>query len=379
MGRSVEEILRADVIIREVSRIKLPNTTLSDLFGWGLANRDPAAQGANSIAVDARDGKYDVFNQTRMLASARVPGTASSRQAPQKVGKVNYTIPRAAETIPLTDEDLTNRRVIGGPSNILDSAGENYISRQQRYLAQRFGNMIEFQTAAMCRGSYTYDQEGDDLHQRFTGGEHTINYRIPTGNLTDLDMLGGGNNILGPTWATAGTDIPLALYEINEAFNQLVGRGLEHVITRSAVWNNVLNNTKVAAQGGSANVVFETLDRRGPGNFTARLRAIPWVQWHIMDYTLDIWDGSAFTATNLIADNHAIFMVEPDQDIAQYFDGGEMVTEGPNGVRTFRNGFYAYGYPTHDPSGWNLAAIHNGFPGLYNPSAIAYGDTTSSA
>jgi hypothetical protein len=374
-GRSVEEILRSEVIVREVSRVKLPNTVLSDLWGWGLSNRDPASQGANKINVDARDGKYDVFNMTREVATGRVPGTASARMKPQKVGKVLYTVPRSAETIPLTDEDLINRRVIGGPSNILDSAGENYISRQFRYMAQRYGNMIEFQTAAMLRGSYTFDQDGDTLYQTFTGGADTIDYQIGDDNKDTLKM-GTGSALITANWSVAGTNIPLQLYGINEAFNNLTGRGLEHIACGSDVWNNVMNNTAIINQGGSANLVFETLDKRGPGNFTAVLRALPWLQWHIIDYTLSVWDGtSAFSNQKLIEDNHAFFFPEPDGEIAQYFDGGEMVTEGPNGVRTFRHGFYSFGYPTHDPSGWNIAAYHNGFPALYSPDAIAYGDT----
>ena len=34
---------------------------------------------------------------------------------------------------------------------------------------------------------------------------------------------------------------------------------------------------------------------------------------------------------------------------------------------------YAYAYPTHDPSGWELCAVMNGIPALYTQSAIAYG------
>jgi hypothetical protein len=91
-----------------------------------------------------------------------------------KVGSVAGTFPRSAENIPLLDEDLLNRRRLGGPTSRLDSMGEAYLTRQEVYLAQRFANLIEFQTASMLRGSYTFAQDGDDLRHGFSGGETTV-------------------------------------------------------------------------------------------------------------------------------------------------------------------------------------------------------------
>ena len=373
-GRSVDSILRPKVILREVSRLALPGTVLSDLWGWGLSARDPASQsGANTIDYDLRSGQYDVFNSTRTIASGRVPGMASSRQKPQKVGVVNFTIPRSAETIELSDEDLVNRRQIGEAVTVLDARGETYIRRQQRYMAQRVANMIEFQTAAMMRGSYTFDTQGDELRQGFSGGEVTVNFQIPADNKDQLDM-GTGSDIIDADWATVGTDIPLHLFQINSAFNDLVGSGLVHAICNHTVWNSVINNTKVKDQGGSANIVFESITRRGPGEFSAVLRSIPWLTWHIIDYSLNTWNGTSFADRKLIEDNKVMLMAEPSSETATYLNGGETVTEGPVGVRQFRHGFYPYAYPSHDPSGWNMSYVHNGIPALYNPAAIAYGN-----
>ena len=377
-GRSVDSILKPKVILREVSRLALPGTVLSDLWGWGLTARDPSSQSrSNTIDYDLRSGQYDVFDSTRTIASGRVPGTASSRQKPQKVGVVNFTIPRSAETIELSDEDLVNRRQIGEAVTVLDARGETYVRRQQRYMAQRVANMIEMQTAAMLRGGrYTFDTIGDELRQGFSGGEVTIDYRVDqTENIDQLSM-GTGGDIIDAAWATASTDIPLHLFKINAAFNDLVGRGLEHAVCNHTVWNSVVNNTKVAAQGGSANIVFESISRRGPGEFSAVLRSIPWLTWHVIDYSLNTWNGSSFDDRKLIEDDKVAFFPEPDSQIAQYMNGAEMVTEGPAGVRQFRHGFYPYAYPSHDPSGWNMTFVHNGIPALYNPNALAYGDVS---
>lgn len=365
MSNSTQTLLAPKTIQQAISQLALPGTALQNLFGWGLG-------GSNRARQSGRNFSYDIFDHTRKVATARVPGQAASRQKPQKVATVAATFPRAAETISLLDEDLLNRRRIGGSSDELDAGGEAFITRQEAYLAQRFANLIEFQTAAMLRGEYTFDQVGDDLLHGFSGGETTIDFQIPAGNQSGLDMLGAGD-IITALWSNAATDIPTQLQNINAALVQLTGLGLAHVVVTSVGWKHVLNNTKVQTLGGSAGAPFESLSRQSPGEFTAVLRALPWVTFHVIDYGLEIWTGSAEVFTKLIADDHAAFLPEPSPRWVQYLEGSEMVTEGPNGPRAEQFGLYAYSYPTHDPSGWDLAAVFNGIPALYTPKAVAYG------
>lgn len=370
-GRSINELLAPEVILREVSRVLLPGTVLSDLFGWGLANRDPANMNGNMIDWQLRDGKYDVFNRLRRLATASVPGSPQTLVAPKPVGKVSYTIPRTAEQIALTDEEIHNRRVTGQNANIVDVGGENYIMRQKMGLAERVANMIEFQTAAMLRGSYSFDQVGDELRHCFSGGEDTIDFQIPASN---KNQLGG---IIGTSWATTTTDIPGDFYAMNLASNDLSGRGLEHVVLNSNTYQYLLKNDFIKAQAGTANTPFESLNRTGAGTYGVVFKAIPQYQFHVIDYSLEIWDGSsAFATTRLIADDQVSVFPTPDPSWVQYLNGGEWITEGPNGARAFHYGFYAYGYPNWNPSGWNLCVNHNGFPGLWVPGAIYTADVT---
>ena len=374
-GRAINEVLAPEVILREVSRIQLPGTTLSDLFGWGMAARDPATQTGNMIDYDLRDGSYDTFNRTQDLASGRVPGTANFNIPPQKAGRVRFTVPRSAERIPLTDEELVNRRQIGQAVTIIDQMGENYIMRQKRYMAERIANMIEFQTAALLRGSYTFDQQGDELRQGFSGGSETIDYQIPAGNKNQLDMLGAGS-IITQSFATPSTDIPQALLAINDALNALSGLGIEHAVCNSTTFQYFLNNDKIKGQAGTANTPYETYVRRGPGEFSVRLKAIPWLEFHIIDYKLNIWNGSAYVRTSLVQTDQLTLFPTPSPNWVQYCNGGEVITEGPQGVRAFRHGAYFYGYASWDPSGWNLCSVHNGFPMLYIPAAIINADVT---
>lgn len=365
MTLSTAQLLAPQTIRQAISQLDLPGTSLQNLFGWGLGGSNVARQSGRSFS-------YDIFNVSRQIATGRVPAQAMAKTAPQSVASAGATFPRCAERIALLDEDLLNRRAIGGPDSSLDQRGEVFITRQEAYLAQRFANVIEFQTAAMLRGSYTFDEDGDLLRHGFSGGETTVNFRVPSGNLSQLDMLGGGN-ILAADWATAGTDIPAHLHAINAAMIQLTGFGLAHVVLTSTGWQYVVNNTKVQNQGGAAGPVFESLKRTSPGEFTATLRGLPWLTFHVIDYGLEIWNGTTQTFTKLIENDHAAFLPEPSPRWTQYLEGSEFVTEGPNGPKHERFGFYAYAYPTHDPSGWDLCAVLNGIPALYTPSAIAYG------
>jgi len=111
----------------------------------------------------------------------------------------------------------------------------------------------------------------------------------------------------------------------------------------------------------------------GVSSSTSTLRALPWLTFHVIDYGLEVWNGTSEVFTKLVQDDHAAFLPEPSPRWVQYLEGSEIVTEGPNGPKHERYGFHAYAYPTHDPSGWDLCAVLNGIPALYTPQAVAYG------
>ena len=368
MGLSVSQVLAPKTIIKAVQQLNLPGTTLQRLFGWHFS-------GTNKIQQSGRNYSYDIIEGSRRIATGLSPRQASTRQAQQKITTSSGTFPRSAETISLFDEDLLNRRAIGGPSDELDARGETFVTRQEAYLAQRFANLIEFQTAAMLRGSYVYQEEGDELRHGFTGDGTEVTFRVPDGNKEQLDMLGGGN-ILNADWSNAATDIPKHLHQINAAMVRLTGLGLAHVALTSVGWQYLVNNTKVQAQGGSANVVFDSLQRVGAGEFSVVLRAMPWITFHVIDYGLETWNGTTHVFEKLVEDTHAAFFPEPSRRWVQFIEGSEIVTEGPNGPKSERFGFHPFAYSTHDPSGWQLSAVFNGLPALYTPAAMAYGQIT---
>lgn len=386
-GYAVGDLLAPMVVKRTISRLNLPGTALSQLFGWNIGNgpvpgavfldgnegEGGTSQRGNTEDNAIRTGQYDIFDHTRQIAGASSPGTSATRVKPQKVGFVQYTIPRSAERMTLKYEDLNNMRKIGSSADQVDSRGRRYILMQERYLAARYANLIEFQTAAMIRGSYSFTEYGDRLAHSFSGGSITIDYKRPAGNLGKLEM-GTGSSIISADWDSASTDIPDQLYRINDAMIQQCGQGLKHVILTSRGWNYLLNNTKIITQGGSSRAAFEELARKSYGQFVGILRNLPWVTFHIVDYSLEVETSEGtFTNTKLIGDDYAAFLPEINDTWAVYIRGGEEVVEGPNGAQSFQYGAYPYSYPEYDPAGHNLCMVHNGFPANPVPKAIAYG------
>jgi hypothetical protein len=367
VGYSVADILAPKQIREVVSRVKPAMTTLSRLLGFNIG-------GSNRQQFGGRRFFYDTFNSTRSIPGARMPNQPSELIAPQKVGEVMGTFPRSTETISLLDEDIYNRRKVGGPVTELDSMGVEYITRQEMYLGERFANLIEFQTAAMLRGQYYYVQSGDKFYHDFSSGTGpTVDFQIPAANKTTLNIAGSGARITAP-WTSLGTDIPTQLFNINDDLVNVCGFPLQHIVCKGPLWNYVVNNDYVIAQAGSSGPPCE-VERDADGvNFRARLRAIPWITWHVLGHGLEI--GSSSTYTQLIQDNYFMGFPDPSPEWCTYLEGSEIVTEGPGGnaPRGEQFGFYPYAYSKHDPSGWNLTAVFNGIPSLKVPKAVVYGN-----
>jgi hypothetical protein len=363
MSYALPQILQPAIINETVSRLKLSNTSLQKF--WGMQKG-----GSNVQQTPGRRGSYDIFNDHRNIPPMRYPGAAAATLAPQPVGNVPFMVPRIAFKIPLSMELLNNLRPIGGPASQVDTMGETYIVEQTRKAAEYIANQREFMLASLFRGSYTYTPSGDDLVQAFTGGSYTVNYQIPSGNLSQLNMLGAGS-IISTAWSNNAADIPGNLYAIDAAFTQLCGRRLTDVWVTSKMWNYVLQNTEVHNLAGTAAKPFIDIarDAGDSNNFTAQLVGVPWVTFHVTNQGINI----SGTFTKLIDDTAAAFVAEPGPDVATLYECSEPVVEMPGQAPVARFGEYYYATTWSDPACYMLFCLGNFLPVLKNPYAIAYG------
>lgn len=371
MSYAVTTVLAPAVINEAVAELEVDNESLQRLFGGELG-------GSNVSDKGGRNFGWDVFNPTREVAYARAPATGPSTISNQPSAVVTGRYPRVHESMPLLYEEVHNQRKIGGPANDIDSMGLDYITEQEQIVKQRVVNHREFQFAAMLRGSYTYTVSGQDLIPAFSGGSITVDYQVPSGNKggtiggafgANLNPLGTGN-IVTATWANAATDIPSQLYTIDKQMKQLTGKRLRHIICNASVWVNVQQNTAVRQLSGTANVVFDELNKveDGSEDFNCILRGMPWVRWHINNEVLNL-NG---TATLMIPDNTCFFLPNVNRSWVSYWNGSEPVVEWVGRPGHEEYGAYFYATPTANPAGYSLISLMNGIPALKNPSAIMY-------
>lgn len=367
-------ILAPSAVTKVISRITVPGDTLQRFWGF-----EPGGRNVEQAPGDGkRDYSYDIFDTPRTIAKGRAPGTGPATVKPQVVGVNTVHVARAYTKIPdLSYELLSNIRAIGENAGVLDRRGMRYLESQGRYHAQHHNNFREFLTWGMMRGNAGFKISGDDWIPVLSSPDVTIEWRIPTGNKTQLDMLGAGN-ILGTSWATATAPIPADLDDISIAFQQLVGAPLAWVMTDSVVWNHVMNNTDVKNQSGTANTVFEEFrmtDEKAPdgsstGLRVARLKCRPWLTWFITDAGLDV-DG---TFTKYFSGGEASFGIDQGLGYARMQEGSEWVKESPWGAPALQRGFHAWLREWDEPARVELHAISNLVPELTIPKGLAFGD-----
>lgn len=363
MAIALPTILQPLVVNERVNRLKVVNDTFQRAFGMQKG-------GAAVRSQPIRRGMYDIFDSTRQIASGNHPGTEAKTIARFPVGSVPYVIPRTAEKMPIPIEELNQLRQLGQSGHVIDVGGEQYLMDQETNMKQTLTNLREFQIAAMLRGSYTWTPAGSDgFNHTFSGGSITINFLIPAGNLTQLNMLGGGD-IIGTTWSNAAAPIIRDLFQINQAFSALTGLGLTDVWVNSTVWGHVITNTEVQNLGGSVSNPVKSLVRDEDRNeFVGILEAAPWVTWHITDIGLDV----AGTFTRLLADTQATFTCRITPEIMKYFECPEPVVNPTNNKMTLESGEYYYYKMIDDPVVVELHTRFNGLPVLQIPKAIATG------
>lgn len=376
MVASLNEVLSTRVTTRVVRQTAGVNRYLLQLFGFqpgGFAERD---QGHRQFG-------YDIFNDTRTVAMARGPAAPSGVVTRQKVGRVEGTFPRFREHLPLLSEEIHNLRVIGGPSNVYDQRGMQYISRQQRFMGQRIGNNRSLLMAGMMRGGHLYaHKNGDDVYYNFTssGALWDIDWKMPAGNKDQLDMLGDGDIITAP-WSNQTTDIPAHIRNINVALNVLNGTNLSLAVVSNNVWSAIVNNDHVQAQAGTSNPPFSTQQRvvgTDPGTglpqtvIIGRIAAIPWLDFVITDEGLKVGQQGSEVFNKFIPDNYMWFGPNPSTDYFEMLLGDEPVNEGYNMVETLRMGAYAYTERTTDPTGYKLHTGDNCIPANYVPASNGY-------
>lgn len=375
----LNQLQSLSVVTGIVSRVAAPGDVLQRILGVQIG-------GPNITQVPGRAYSYDIFDFSRDAAIGRRPGVGPSVVAPVPVAKQNQTISRQYEKLPLMYETLHNLRAIGENAGVRDTMGKRYIEKQAVEMKRRANNFRELWAAALLtKGLLYFRYDADDLIPTLTAPNgtttfgDTLDFLVPSGNKSKLDMLGGGD-IIGVSWDDVAAPIPNDLFQINEAFMALTGQMLAKVILPSPVWLNVLKNTDVRNLAGSANRPFAQFEvvSEGPGTnesgvktslMIARLPFCPWIEWHVYDGFLNV-DG---TLTRLLPVTQATFMIEPDGSWLKGIEGSEPVKRNPLDPATEWFGFGSWIREWDEPARYELHSLQNFLIELNRPKGIAIG------
>lgn len=392
---TLQELLLPQVILRVISRIRNGQGALGRWLGFQpdrFDNDNVTLSGPNTIQGDTRQATFRIFDNTRVVAKGRAPGTGPATVSQNQMGAVQIECARYHIKIPLLYEMLGNLSPMVGPNSQIDAGGQNYLMLQETFIARQFNMMIEMMSAAMLRDSLYFWMVGDNWFPNFTAASGTtvgfqVPFQIPSGNKSQLNMLGTGN-IIGTSWANPGAPILNDCASIEAAYAQLSGYSMTDVWVNGLMWNNILLNTQIRNVGGSSNTVYAEYDREPEtfmdglkGNkFVGVLRAMPHVRWHIDNDVLALntdMDPSysnapaGATLSKVVPDTMAIFCTQASSDWTQLYQGGEYVVENYGSPGMLRRGYYFWREFTTQPSAIELIGLLNAIPLLYVPKAVA--------
>ncbi len=402
MAATVMDFLYPQIVMEVISRIKPGRGPLASWLGFQADRYDPntvTIQGPNTLVGNSvRNVTYRIYDHSRVVMKARAPGTGPATVAQNPMGQNTVSIARYHEKIPLVYEFLGNLSKIMGPNSVVDAAGQNYIMQQTMTLAEHGNNMIEMMAAGMMRDSLYFIESGDNWLPSFTAPTGTqtgfqVDFKIPAGNKSQLNMLGTGNIITVP-WNNQAAPIIGDLQNIIAAYAQLSRYTMTDIWINSTMWINVITNTQVRNTAGSSNTPFAEFDMEadsgmngtGPANrYSAILRGQPTIMWHFCDDTValntDIDPDYATVPTGavpttatlakLIPDNLAIFCTKPLPTWTRLYLGGEYVVENPGMPGALRMGWYAWSEYATQPSAIELISLLNAVPTLYIPKVVA--------
>lgn len=392
MTISLHSLLTPQVILKAVSRIRKFQGRVGRWIGFQPERFNPdtvSLEGANVRYGDTRFATFRLDDVTRVVAKARAPGTGPASVPPNPVGDVRVACARYHEKVRLLGEFLGNLSPIIGPNSQIDTGGQSYIARQTVHLAEKYNNTVEIMTIGMLQDNFYFQLSGDNLLP--TIGAPTapnigiqVPFQVPAGNKNQLNMLGTGN-IIQVGWQNTGAPIIKNYLGIQAASTQLSGYQPSHSWLNSLMWYNVLLNSEVRNTAGSSNTPFADYDRAPEKAydgmpqpmFTATLRGLPWMNFHIADDVLVLgsdvdttWQMQATAFPNatyqkVCPDNTVMILPEPSADWTEMYHGAEYISENAGQPMQLKRGYTFWKEWVTQPSCIELIALMNAIPLLY--------------
>ena len=207
-----------------------------DLIPAGFTNTAGARQVAGNTA------KYTKVDGTRETARLVQYGGPSVKRGLKNVSEVPVVLMHTHEHINHEMSTLTALRNYDNPQ--LQARGQVEVDRQTAGFRSLFNNLRMSAIFSIFRfGAIYFDGDGH-LLPTSTGAVTTVDFSVPAGNKDQLDVFGGGD-IIGASWATAGTDIIGDMHALKKAARKLTGYPLRNAFYGENILDYLLGNDKL--------------------------------------------------------------------------------------------------------------------------------------
>lgn len=189
--------------------------------------------------------------------------------------------------------------------------GQQTVAFESNNFGQYFKNLRLSTIYSMLTLGHIYYDGSGNLLPTSSGAVTDVNFRVPTGNTGQLDVLGAGA-IISASWATSTTDIAGQLESIHAAAVKLTGYPLQHAFYGANIRKYLNTNDSVK----------EMLKTDSAMANSFRQNVIPemfGLQWHPM--TKAFFADSAGTNQSWWSGDMVVFTPEPSPDWYELLEG----------------------------------------------------------
>ena len=259
-------------------------------------------------------GTYMKVEGTRETARIVHYGSPSQKRDLTGIAEVPVTLLHTFEHVSHPAALLQNLREEVGPMR--QQMAKQTVSRQLGIFGQRFRNLrISAVYSALAKGAIYFDGEGNLLPSS-TGAKVTIDFGVPAGNKSQLNVFGEGN-ILGAAWDAAGTDIPKQLNALHDAARELTGYPLRYAFYGKNVPSYLLTNNMVKAAIAGSPRLSENVYR---GEIPDGLCGLTWVPANSAFYA-----DNAGVIRRWFGDDQIVFAPEPSPEWWGVIEGSYVI------------------------------------------------------
>lgn len=298
------DVLGAPQLIGAIQGVK---SGIPDVFPKGFYNVDKTV---------ARDyGTYTRVNGNRKTARLVAYGAPSVTRELTGVEEVPVKLMHTAENINFAMSDFRGilQRASTSSNLMIDNKGVQEIGRQVALARKNIDNLrVSALTSAIALGAIYFDGKGN-LLPTSSGAKTTIDYGVPAGNKTQLDILGAGS-ILTTGWNTTTASIDTQIMAFKTAALQLTGYEPRYAFYGKNVPGFLTRNTTLKeyfVRSGAFNGQYLS-----SGDIPNPLLGLTWLP----AYQHFFEDQNGVVKT-IIGDNEVVFTPEPDLDWIGWLEG----------------------------------------------------------